>query len=139
MATTARAIMTLNPECVGEEETVLTAAQIMRDAKVEALPVCGRDNLVTGMITDRDVVVQVLAQGLNPATTLVGDLAQPRGLAVDVDGSVDDILHVMREHHVRCVPVIERRRLVGIVSRTAVTRALPNPTMDDLLEAFAAA
>ena len=138
MATTARAIMTLNPECVGEEETVLTAAQIMKDAQVKALPICGRDNFVTGVITDRDVVIKVLALGKNPATTLVGELSRTREFAVDVNGSVAEILRVMRSHHMRCVPVVERRRLVGIVSRTDVARALPNPTVDELMATFAA-
>lgn len=65
--TRAREIMNENVECIGENEPVLLAAQRMADLKVGAMPVCGSDNRIKGVITDRDIVVKVLRAGKDPA------------------------------------------------------------------------
>ena len=74
--TTARDIMHAGATCVGEHETLTAAAQHMRDMGVGALPICGGDDRLHGMITDRDIVIKCVAAGKDPATTTAGELAQ---------------------------------------------------------------
>ena len=66
---TARDIMTGGAECVGENETLVDAARKMRDLDVGSLPICGDDQRLKGMITDRDIVVRCLADGGDPSAT----------------------------------------------------------------------
>lgn len=66
--TTARDIMTPEPECIDAESTVLEAAQKLARLDVGALPICGADHKLKGMLTDRDIVTKVLAEGKDPAT-----------------------------------------------------------------------
>ncbi len=61
--TTARELMTPNAECVGEDDNLVTAASKMRDLDVGALPICGDDRQLKGVITDRDIIVKVVADG----------------------------------------------------------------------------
>jgi CBS domain len=90
-----------------------------RDGHVGSLPICGPDNRLQGIITDRDIVVKCLAEGRDPKTTTAGDLAQGKPVRVDADADADasDVLRLMEEHQIRRLPVIEERRLVGMISR----------------------
>lgn len=72
----AREIMHLGAECVSESDSLLTAAQRMRDLGVGSLPVCGADDRLHGIITDRDITVRCVAEGRDPAETRCADLAQ---------------------------------------------------------------
>lgn len=123
--TTARDIMHVGANCVGEHETLAAAARQMRDMGVGALPICGDDDRLHGMVTDRDIVVRGLAAGWDPATSTVGELAQGRTYHVDADASVEQMLMVMEEHRVRRLPVIENHRLVGMVSEADIALHLP--------------
>jgi CBS-domain-containing membrane protein len=73
MATTARDVMSDNAECVGENDSVLDAAKRLAELDVGAMPICGEDDRLKGMLTDRDIVVKVLAQGKDPADTKAGE------------------------------------------------------------------
>ena len=68
MAKTARDVMSADCECIGENESVLDAARKMAELDVGALPICGEDDRLKGMVTDRDVVVKVLAKGKDPGS-----------------------------------------------------------------------
>ena len=72
--TTARDIMHAGAECVGEHESLQRAAQLMRDLDVGALPICGDDNRLKGIVTDRDIVCRCVAEGYDPANTTAGVL-----------------------------------------------------------------
>ncbi|MDW8805369.1 CBS domain-containing protein [Streptomyces scabiei] len=74
--TSARDVMHTGAECVGEHETLDAAARRMRDLDVGALPICGDDNKLHGIITDRDIVVKCLAADSDPKKTATGELAQ---------------------------------------------------------------
>lgn len=123
--TTAHDIMHAGATCVHEHETLTAAARHMRDLGVGALPICGDDDRLHGMITDRDIVVKCLAAEKDPATTTVGSLAQGKTYHVNGDASIQEMLDVMEEHQVRRLPVIEDHRLVGIVSEADIARSLP--------------
>lgn len=74
MAKTGRDVMTQGVECVGENETVADAAKKLADLDVGAMPICGEDDRLKGMLTDRDIVVEVLAKGKDPADVKAGEL-----------------------------------------------------------------
>jgi CBS domain-containing protein len=134
--TTARDIMTPDVTCVGEKESLAEAARKMADLDVGSLPICGQDNRLKGMITDRDIVVKVIAQGRNPADVLAADLAQGKPVTIGADDDAAEILRTMAEHRVRRLPVIDGHDLVGIVALADVARALPDRPVGDLVDAI---
>ena len=136
---TAREIMTGGVECIGEAETVLEAARKLTDLNVGAMPICGEDNRLKGMLTDRDIVVKVLAAGKDPGRTTAGELAQGEGVTIGADDPIDELLRTMIRHKVRRLPVIDGHDLVGIVSQADVAVNLPEERVGDLVEAISAA
>lgn len=134
--TKAREIMTPDVTCIGESETVLTAAKKMAELGVGSLPICGNDDRLKGVLTDRDIVVKVLAQGRDPRTCLAGEFAQGEAVTIRADDSDADILRTMSEHQVRRLPVIDGHRLVGIVAVADVARAMPDRKVGDLMDAI---
>ena len=141
MAKTAREVMTGGVECVGESETVLAAARKLADLDVGSMPICGEDNRLKGMLTDRDIVVKVLADGRDPASTKAGELGVGDGKTVTIgaDDSVEEALRTMIDHKVRRLPVIDGRDLVGIVSQADIATNLDEAKVGDLVEAISAA
>jgi CBS domain-containing protein len=134
--TRAREIMTPDPSCVRESQTVREAAQLMADKGVGAVPICGEDNRLKGMLTDRDIVVKVLAEGKDPRSITAGELAQGEAVTIGADDDTNEIMKTMADHKVRRLPVIDGHTLVGVVSQADVARALPNPQVGDLVEAL---
>ncbi|WP_344495883.1 CBS domain-containing protein [Streptomyces enissocaesilis] len=134
--TTARQIMSRGTECVGEQETLADAARTMARLGVGALPVCGADEKLKGMLTDRDIVVRALGTGKDPGTTKASELARGEVVFVRADDDVDQVLRTMTRHKVRRLPVIDGHRLVGMITQADVARALPAPQVGDLLEAL---
>ncbi|HVV09262.1 CBS domain-containing protein [Amycolatopsis sp.] len=132
----ARDIMTKDAQCVRSSEAVLDAARRMADLSVGALPICGEDNRLKGMLTDRDIVVQVLAAGKDPRAIRAGDLAQGEAVTIGADDEAEEILRTMSEHKVRRLPVIDGHDLVGIVAQADVARAIEDPKVGDLLQAL---
>jgi CBS domain-containing protein len=136
--TTARDIMHAGATCIGEHETVAAAAQHMRDLGVGALPICGDDDRLHGVITDRDIVIKCLLEGHDPHTVTAGELAQGAPYHVDADASIEKMLNVMEEHQVRRLPVIENHRLVGIVSEADIARHLPEHAIAQFVKSICA-
>lgn len=116
MADTAREIMTGGVECVREDETILDAAKKMDQLGVGALPICGNDDRLKGMITDRDIVVKVLARGKDPAGTKAGELGEGKPVTIGADDSLEELVRTMAQGQVKRLPVIDGHRLVGVVS-----------------------
>jgi CBS domain-containing protein len=137
--TTAREIMSSDATCIGENETLLEAAQKMRDLDVGALPICGEDNRLKGMLTDRDIVVRCLADGGDPASVTAGDLAQGKPVTVGADDDVAEALRTMKQYKVRRLPVIDGHDLIGVVSQGDLALALPEDQVGELVEAVSAA
>ena len=133
---TAREIMTPDATCVGENDDLITAARMMKKLDVGSLPICGADDRLKGMLTDRDIVVKVLAQGGDPANTTAGALAQGAAITIGADDDATEILRTMGEHQVRRLPVIDGHRLVGIVAISDVARALPDRPVGDVIDAI---
>jgi CBS domain-containing protein len=134
--TTARDIMTADVTCVGEKETLAEAAHKMADLGVGSLPICGDDNRLKGMITDRDIVVKVLAKDRDPSRVSAGELGAGKPVTIGADDDVAEVLRTMAAHKVRRLPVIDGHRLVGIVAVADVARALPDRPVGDLIDAL---
>ncbi|HEX8632300.1 MAG TPA: CBS domain-containing protein [Catenuloplanes sp.] len=133
---TAREIMSPDVTCVGEQDDMLSAARKMAELDVGSMPICGTDNRLKGMLTDRDIVVKVLAQGQDPAKVTAGDLAQGKPVTIGADDDATEILRTMASHQVRRLPVIDGHDLVGIVAIADVARALPDSPVGDLIDAI---
>jgi CBS domain-containing protein len=131
--TTARDIMHPGAQCVGEHDSLQRAAQLMRDLDVGALPICGDDNRLKGIVTDRDIVTQCIAQGFDPASTTAGQLAQGEPVIVLSNADVDDVLQAMESNKIRRVPVIENQELVGIISAADLSRHLPEQKVGEFV------
>ena len=135
---TARQIMTAGAKCVQASETILDAAKRMAELGVGALPICGEDNRLKGMLTDRDIVVKVLARGKDPRAVHAGELAQDVAVTIGADDDANEILHTMTEHQMRRLPVIDGYDLVGVVSQADVARSLTDPEVGSLVTALSA-
>jgi CBS domain-containing protein len=139
MAKTAREVMTGGAECVGENETLLDAARKLAELDVGAMPICGEDDRLKGMLTDRDIVVKALAHGKDPGSTRAGELAEGKPVTIGADDSVEEALQTMKDHKVRRLPVIDGHDLIGIVSQADLARNIDEEKVGDLVEVISAA
>ncbi|MEV7980391.1 CBS domain-containing protein [Streptomyces sp. NPDC086519] len=137
--TTARDIMHAGASCIQENETLEAAARRMRELDVGALPICGEDDRLHGIITDRDIVVKCLAKGKDPRTMTAGQLEQGKPVTVDADTDSGRVLQVMQEHKIRRLPVIENHRLVGMISEADLARRLSEKQVGHFVEAVCVA
>ena len=133
---TAREIMTADATCVGERESLAVAAQKMAQLDVGFLPICGENNRLKGMVTDRDIVIKAVAKGRNPADVTAGELAEGKPVTIGADDDADEILRTMSSHQVRRLPVIDGHDLVGMVALADVARALSDRPVGDLMDAI---
>lgn len=137
--TTAREVMTSGAECASVNDTVRQAAQKMRDLEVGALPICGDDNRLAGMITDRDIVINCVAEGMDINEVRVRDYAGDEVVTVGADDDIEEALSTMARKGVRRLPVIDGHDLVGMISQADIAKNLPEEKAGRLLEAISAA
>jgi CBS domain-containing protein len=115
MAQSIREVMTADPRTVESGATVAEAAREMRDGDVGSVVVI-ENGKVAGIITDRDIAVRVVAQGLDPDATKVREAATMPPVTLTVDQSVDDAIRLVREQEIRRIVVVQDDRAAGIVS-----------------------
>lgn len=132
----ARDIMTTDPQCVKENQTLVEASQLLARLDVGALPICGEDQRLKGMLTDRDIVVKCLAQGGHPAVARAGDLAEGEPVTIGADDTLEEAMATMQEHQVRRLPVIDGDDLVGIISQADIARAMNESDTGETVEAI---
>jgi CBS domain-containing protein len=135
----ARDVMHPGAECVAETDSLVTAALKMRDLGVGALPICGDDDRLNGILTDRDIVVRCIAEGGDPAEVLAGDLARGTLSWVDAAADVSEVLRQLEHHRIKRLPVIENHRLVGMISEADLARNLPEHQLAEFVEKIYAA
>ncbi|HET6268610.1 MAG TPA: CBS domain-containing protein [Arthrobacter sp.] len=133
MSTLARDLMSGGVECVRESETLEQAARKMKDLDVGSLPICGEDNRLKGMLTDRDIVIRCLAEGGDPRTATAGDFAQGKPVTIGADDSIEEAIRTMQEHRVRRLPVIDGHDLVGILSQADIAKSYPENRVGELV------
>jgi CBS domain-containing protein len=124
--TTARDIMTTKVRCIPATETLDRAAQLMRELDVGALPICTAEGKVTGILTDRDIVVKAIAAGHDPAEVTAGSLASGSAHVIDADADIAKALATMKRHQIRRLPVMEGGKLAGMISEADIARHLPS-------------
>jgi CBS domain-containing protein len=133
---TARELMTPGADCIGEKETLRDAAAKMRELEVGALPICGDDNRLKGVVTDRDIVIKVVAEGKEPDSVTAGELGQGKPITIGADDSAEEALRTMADHQVRRLPVIDGHELVGMVALADVARNLPDDQVGEVVRAL---
>jgi CBS domain-containing protein len=117
-----REIMTSNPSTIEPDKTVVDAARIMKQEDAGVVPVTENGRL-TGMVTDRDIAIRVVAEGKDPQSTTVQEVASKNLVTLDPEQNLDEALRLMAQHQVRRLPVVEEDgRLVGIVAQADVAR-----------------
>ena len=110
-------VMTRGAECVRPTNSLQEAAQKMKSLDVGPLPVCGDNDRLVGMLTDRDITVRAVAEACDPRTTTVQDVMTPDVVYCFEDQDVQEAARLMKEHQVRRLVVLNRDRwLVGIIS-----------------------
>jgi CBS domain-containing protein len=134
MSIVARDIMTGGAECIGVNETLEQAARKMKDLDVGSLPICGEDNRLKGMLTDRDIVVRCLADGGDPKSTKAGDLAEGKPVTIGADDTIEEAIRTMQQHQVRRLPVIDGHDLIGMLSQADIARNYPEDRVGELVE-----
>jgi CBS domain-containing protein len=128
MESTVRESMTENPKTVAGDATVSEAARLMASEDVGSLPVVEGDELV-GIVTDRDLVVQVVARGKDPDSVRVMDVYTKELVVASPEEPLDEALRRMASEQVRRLPVVDDGRLVGILAQADVAReAQPEST-----------
>ena len=130
-----REAMTVNPRSIETSASVVEAARLMRDEHIGSLPVVKGGQLV-GMITDRDLALRVVAEGAEPESVTVGEVASHDTVTVQPDQDLDEALRLMAHHQVRRLPVAEGHRLVGILAQADVAHGENRKTVGDVVEAI---
>jgi len=130
---TARDLMHTGCTCVKSNDTAANAARMMAELDVGSMPICGADDdKLHGMVTDRDLVLQVMAKGHDPETYTVDQLPQGHLFLADANEDVDLTIAKMKEHQISRLPVIDQGRLVGIISLGDVAHRMPESVTGDL-------
>ncbi len=122
-AGTVREAMTASPTTVEAHETAVDAARLMAAQDVGSLPVVEGEDLV-GVVTDRDLVLNVLAKDLDPHKVTVGSICSENPVVVGPEDSLDVALQRMASEQIRRLPVVEDQRLVGILAQADVSRTV---------------
>jgi CBS domain-containing protein len=132
MARTVEEVMTRDPRTVNADDPIIDAARIMRDDDIGNV-IVRQDGEVAGIVTDRDIVVRGVAEGVDAGSTPVREVCTTGIEAIEPSASVDDALRKMREADVRRLPVVDDGRPVGIISLgdLAVERE-PDSTLADI-------
>jgi len=129
--TTAGDIMHRGAQWIPAHETLDRAAQLMRELNVGALPISDQNERLCGILTDRDIVIGCVAMGHDPAKVTAGEMAHGTPRWIDANADVGDVLREMQDHQIRRLPVIENKRLVGMISEADVARHLTEEQIAD--------
>ena len=134
MGKSVQDVMTTNPTSVVSDNPVVEAARIMKEKDVGIVPVVEGGRLV-GTVTDRDIAVRVVAEGKDPHSVRVREIASTDVVTVDPQQDLDEALRLMASHQVRRLPVVEEGgRLVGIVAQADVAREANDKQTGELVE-----
>ena len=134
MAKSVQQLMTANPCSIDSDKSVAYAAKMMRDENVGLAPIVEGNRLV-GTVTDRDITIRVVAEGKNPESTKVTEIASTELVTVEPKQDLDEALRLMAKHQVRRLPVVEEGgRLVGVVAQADVARNADDARTGELVE-----
>jgi len=135
MAKSVREAMTEDPRWISASTSVVDAARLMREEHIGSLPITENDLLV-GMITDRDITTRVVAEAIDPKLTSVADVYTGDLISVQPDEDLEEALLLMARHQVRRLPVVADGKLVGIVAQADIALTENEKKTGKLLEAI---
>ncbi|HEY9180655.1 MAG TPA: CBS domain-containing protein [Candidatus Baltobacteraceae bacterium] len=124
MATRAADIMSKDITIITEDETLREAAERLASDDIGVLPICDSNKQIKGMLTDRDIVVQVVARGKDPGSTQAREMEQGEVVTLRPDDSIEHACDLMAQYQVRRLPVVENGQVVGIVSQADVAKSV---------------
>ncbi len=134
MPKTIRELMTKNPCSIDADKPVAYAAKMMRDEDVGLAPIVEGQKLI-GTLTDRDIAIRVVAEGKDPQSTTVREVATTRLVTIDPDQDLDDALRLMAKNQVRRLPVVEEDgKLAGVVAQADVARHASDQQTGEVVE-----
>jgi CBS domain-containing protein len=137
---TAREIMTPNPTIVKTDASVVDIAKQLRDEEIGAVIVCNAEGRLEGLITDRDIAVEIVAGGRDASGTRAGDLLSGmETVTIGADDDVREAVRTMKDHAVRRLPVIDGDKVIGMVSQADLARCVDDETAGELLRAISEA
>lgn len=135
---TAKDIMHPGAQWIYREETLDRAAELMRELDVGALPVSDQSERLCGIITDRDIVLKCVALSRDPAQVRCADLCEGTPRWVDATADVSEVLHDMESRRIRRMPVVENKRLVGMISEADLAAHLSERQLAEFVERICA-
>lgn len=128
-----RDLMTQNPTTCEPSTTAVDAARVMASEDVGPVPIVDGGRLV-GIVTDRDLVVRILAEGKDPNATTIGEIASSDLVTVQPDTDLQEAERLMADSQVRRLPVVEGDRLVGIVAQADIARVLDEERTGEVVQ-----
>jgi CBS domain-containing protein len=131
--TTVREAMTASPSSIASDASAVEAARLMLTENVGSLPVVEGKNLV-GIVTDRDLVVQVMARDMDPSKVTVAEVSSENPIVARPEEPLDAALQRMAEEQVRRLPVVQEGRLVGILAQADVARTAEPQSTGEMVE-----
>jgi CBS domain-containing protein len=127
--------MTESPRTVPPDASAVDAAKVMQNEDAGVVPIVEDDGRLVGVVTDRDIALRVVAEGREPDSTKVAEIASQNLATVDPQQDIDEALRLMAEHQVRRLPVVEEDgRLVGILAQADVARHLDASRTGEVVE-----
>lgn len=123
--TVVRELMTSGCQCAGADDSIADVAGRLRDLDIGSMPIAGPGGTLAGMVTDRDIVVKVIAQRRNPDEVTAGELAAGEPVTVSADAPLEEAARLMRDNQIRRLPVLEDGKLVGMLAQADVARSAP--------------
>jgi len=127
-------LMSPNPCAIEAEKPVAYAAKMMKDENVGLAPIVEGDRLV-GTLTDRDIVTRVVAEGGDPQSVTVREVASTNLVTIDPQGKLEEALQLMARNQIRRLPVVEQDgRLVGVVAQADIAREAKEKQTGQLVE-----
>ncbi|MFD6357091.1 CBS domain-containing protein [Nocardia tengchongensis] len=133
---TARDIMRPGAQWISQDQTVSEAARVMDELGVGSVVVADENERMVGIITDRDIVVKCVAQGLSPSATQAYDLCEATPRWVTDNADITEVLASMETHQIKRMPVIDRRkRMIGMISEADLARHLDERTLGQFVTA----
>ncbi|HEX6490126.1 MAG TPA: CBS domain-containing protein [Gaiellaceae bacterium] len=134
MAQNVRELMSSDPCSIDSDKPVSYAAKMMRDEDVGLAPIVEGDRLV-GTLTDRDITIRVVAEGKDPDSVKVAEIASTDLVTVSPEQELDEALRLMARHQVRRLPVVEESgRLVGVLAQADVAREVGGQRTGEVVE-----
>jgi len=121
MGKSIREVMTPGPETIQADRPAAEAAKLMKDADAGMIPVMDNGQLL-GAVTDRDIAIRVVAEGKDPQSTPVREIASTDIVTIEPDRDLAEALQLMAKHQVRRLPVVEQGRLVGVLAQADAAR-----------------